>query len=87
MDKLQAEFKAKKEEFEVAKEKEFAAFEKELQEMGVNTNVDSLQMLFKEMGLGPPYVLDEGIKSKRKSRLEMIFEKHAALKHKNETPT
>ena len=87
--KLQAEFKVKKEEFEQTKKKETAALEKELEEMGVNTNVESLEDLFKEMGLGhPPYVVPmEKRKNKCTRMWEKKYEEWAAMKQKNVTPT
>ena len=86
--KLQAEFKAKKEEFEETKKKEIAALEKELKEMGVNTSVRSLEELFKQMGLGPPYVVPkEKPKTKAQKMWEKKFQEWAAMKQKNVTPT
>ncbi len=53
---LREKFKQQKEEFEREKAEQLEAIEKELQEMGYKTDVNSLQDLFKEMNLGPPYV-------------------------------
>ena len=65
-----------------------AAIEKELQDMGVNTKVDSLHELFKEMGLGHPYKLKkEPRRRMRWYRLQKKFEKWEAEKLKNATPT
>ena len=63
------------------------AIEKELQDMGVNTEVKNLEKLFKEMGLGPPYVAEKWKQRRmRWRRLQKKFERHEAEKLKNVTP-
>ena len=87
LEQLSAEFKRKKEEFEERKEKEMSDIENELRELGVNTDVKSLTELFKEMGLGPPYVIpEERKKRKRYYTLQKKFEKYYATKQKDVTP-
>ena len=50
--------------------------------------VSSMEQLFKEMGLGPPYVVvEKPYISHRYQLLTRKFEKYMARKNKDETPT